>query len=64
MLTLLVGVVTIAILIGICYGIGSFVNSHDHPIAEGGKILTLIGWFLLISYGIGWMALQIIYKIM
>jgi len=58
MLTLLVGVVTIATLVGICYGIGYFLHENQHPIEVGMKLLILLGWFLLISYGIGWIVVQ------
>lgn len=64
MLTLLVGVVTIAAIIVICYTVGYFLHEEQHPIEVGMKLLILLGWFLLISYGIGWIALQVIHEIM
>jgi ascorbate-specific PTS system EIIC-type component UlaA len=64
MFTLFVGVVTIAALVGVCYGIGYFLHEKQHPIEVGMKLLTILGWFLLISYGIGWIVVQAVQPIL
>jgi len=64
MLTLFIGVVTIASFIGICYGVGYFVHENQHPIEVGMKILVILTWFLIISYGIGWIVMQSVQPIL
>jgi len=59
MLTILTGLATIALIVGMFYTVGRLVDAQDRPIETGMKLIVILGWILLISYGVGWIVLEI-----
>lgn len=64
MITLSVGLLSIAVISVISYGIGYLLNERTHPIEVGIKTIILFTWGLLISYGIGWITINIFQSVL
>jgi hypothetical protein len=64
MIELSVGLLSIAVISAISYGIGYLLNETTHPIEVGIKTIILLTWVLLISYGIGWITVNVFQSVL